>query len=1267
MLRSITELFAKLKYSPKLFDEIYYLEQNPDVVKAGISALLHYRRFGWLEGRNPHPLFHGKWYQNQIANLVVEPVNPVEHYENGGWRRLISPHPLFSVEYYFEKRPDVRGADREPVVHFIQHGWREGSNPHPMFDVEFYLSQLPNFASLNVDPLTHYLTIGWKQGLRPSEAFDASGYLYAYPDVGASGMNPLVHYVLYGEKEGRNPFRRSAGTPASGAGPEIKPALPEYEKIAVSDLCRRNAEILFAISGGRSPKQNLRTSEVNLGYAKLGLLGTEAGPTVEAMRCSLRYASAHQGPSPTEMLMGLGITPEKTINEGSLPSNPVPILNRYNLGRLEVTRRFELDPSRSGTCRFGPTISILMPVYKTPIIFLERAILSVLFQTYANWELLIVDDCSNEPGVEELVRHYTTVDPRIRASFSRRNGGISAATNAALEMARGSYVGLLDHDDMLTRDALEKVADRLAADSKIDLVYSDECKIDVYDVVDDLFHKPDWSPLALLNCLYTGHFSVYRKAIIEEVGGFRSQFDFSQDYDLALRVAEKTPNVSHIGECLYGWRMIAGSAAAGDKPDARLSNVAALQDAADRRGYNGVAVALPAANRVRRSLGVERPLVSIIVPSDNAVNIKNTVQSIEAQTAYEDYEIVIVTNSALIAAHSFEIASEKARSVVYDKPYNFSDKCNAGASDAKGDYIIFFNDDVRVISPDWIEGILECLTLPGVGVVGPKLLYENGTIQHAGMVTGVRRLVGTAFHTFPSQTTAYFNLAQSVRETSLICGACLAMPIHVFNEIGGFDTRNMPIAHSDVDLCFRVREQGYSCVYTPHVELTHIGHVSIGAVEEEIKKKAKKFEKDKADIFLLKRWGEYCERDPYFPPKMRDLIYIDSQEPFRYFPPTRRLELNGSDVLIFSHDLSGSGAPKIVFDIARLLVEQGCFVVVISPEDGVFRNRLLEIGVHVIVEPLALSGHDSITSLGKNFDLIIANTAVCWPVLHQLHSHVSVYWYIHETQLIDHLANVYPGFLDAFKYATAVWVGSALAGDVLRRYGIASAILEYGVEDPHESLHFQVNRFESDKVTISVLATYEPRKGQDLAILGYLAMPEEYRRRCRLCLAGRVNDDHFRKDIEALAAGDDTIYFEGELDFSSYLDRLSTSDIVVCSSRDDTLPLVSLNALAEGKILICSQETGTSKYIQDGISGFVLSYNHPDEIAATLTRALDNIQNWEEIGRSARNVFLENFSRQRFRSCILKELGLAEVPSSVGDFGAIPDESVYRDDRKLAN
>ena len=476
-------------------------------------------------------------------------MNPLMHYIVCGAREGRDPHPVFDTKYYLEKNPEAVASGINPLAHYVLRGAKEGRDPHPLFDTGFYLEKNPNVAASGVSPLAHYMLHGAKEGRDPHPLFDTKFYLEQNPDVAASKINPLVHYILYGSKE-----CRCCRPPPTEPG--IKPPLlnPGRE-FSVSELCRRNARIASAVRAlrtrnfGKHGAQNeFRLDELALLSVKLDLIGGNTNESVpgQVLGSGLRNAIAEEEPAPAleDMLLGIGVTPQKTITEADLPAYSVPILQRYDRGRLETTRRFELDPSRAGNITDGPTISILMPVYNTPAVFLERAILSVLFQTYANWELLIVDDGSTRKDVEPVIKYYAGADKRIKTDRFELNQGISAATNGALRMATGAYVGLLDCDDMLTGDALEKVSERLNDDAALDFVYSDECTIDTYDVVDWLFHKPDWSPLLLLNFMYTGHFSVYRKELVERVGGFRSEFDYSQDYDVTLRIAERTAKVS---------------------------------------------------------------------------------------------------------------------------------------------------------------------------------------------------------------------------------------------------------------------------------------------------------------------------------------------------------------------------------------------------------------------------------------------------------------------------------------------------------------------------------------------------------------------------------------------------------------------------------------------------------------------------------------------------------------------------------------------------
>lgn len=1187
------------------FSEIYHSIQNFS------SRIMRY---------NCRCLFSDSWYKVKYSSARGSDLG-MHHYFSKGWSEGLSPHPLFSVKYYSQASGQFNSIEVEPVAHYLKTGSRANRNPHPLVDLEYYRSQLD--TEIAGDALSHYLKKGWRYGLRITPSFNGDWYLTQYPDVKSADVEPLSHFLTWGYREGRRPTleddaetflrrfnlleeaeiarisasRELNGLPEIGVHPpRLLVEAPDYDRAAT-----RAKEVFDVISAHSSAS-----------CGAIQLSGNEE-----------QDESCDGGASKSGRKLPVDIVPS-VLPKTEQRNHEFPILDRYNKYRLDICERLKLLPEHAGTVSDGPAISMLMPVYRTPEIFLERAILSVLCQKYANWRLIIVDDFSCSAGIDEILRYYCDLDSRITVISSPRNLGISAATNLALAEVETGYFGLIDHDDMLTGDALSLIAEVLEQRPDIDLLYSDECKIDENDIVDDLFAKPDWSPSLLFSCMYTGHFSVYRTELVRRIGGFRSAYDFSQDYDLALRVTDNPLEVHHIERYLYGWRMIEGSAAAGGKPTARISNVAALQDAALRRGIGGNALPLLHCNRLKRSMQSPEPLVSIVIPSDNMDNICDTIDSIEKFTEYRNIEIIVVTNTNIIKSAKNIKRFTKVKFAPFDTVYNFSEKCNVGAGSADGSYIIFFNDDVRVISPDWIESLLEYLTLEGVGVVGPKLLYENGTIQHAGMVTGVRRLVGTAFHTFPSDTSAHFSFAQSVREVSLICGACLAMPKEVFFSVGKFDPVNAGIAHSDVDLCFKVRDAGFRCVYVPFAELTHIGHLSIGAEDKSLKP----FRRDKADIYCMKRWGQFLKRDPYFTAAMRDIVYIDSQEPFAFYPGKSMPEHSGPDVLIFSHDLSRSGAPRVVADMARVLMRSGAFVVVIAPEDGPMREVLSEMGAAVIIDKLALSGNQNVTDLGKNFDFIIANTIVCWRVFEQFEKFVPTYGYVHETELVQKFSTEVYDFRRSMAKARRLWVGSELSAGYLRRLElmVEPLILPYCVAPmPNAPRGKRLGL-----VQIAVLATIEPRKGQDFALEGYLAMPSEFRDRAHLRIAGRVNDRDFEESLHKMCEGAVGVSIEGELDFQEYQKSLMDADIIMCPSRDDTLPLVSLNALSAGKILVCSNEVGTSQYIENGVSGFVLESSRPEEVARVLSDIIEGIDDLDDVRSRAREVYENNFTERQF-------------------------------------
>ena len=702
---------------------------------------------------------------------------------------------------------------------------------------------------------------------------------------------------------------------------------------------------------------------------------------------------------------GLAATLARFRNYGAaLPGLPPEALieARYAVVRAEIASRLAVMPpvpAGSSDIADGPLISLVMPTYRVPIDLLDRTIASVSRQSYPRWELCVADDGSDQTALADRLRQHAAREPRIKLHLSATNSGIAAASNQALALASGAFVGFLDHDDLLTQDALRCVAEAIVAEPDIDILYTDECKIDDRDQPHDIFCKPDWSPVLLFNGMYLGHLAVYRRTLIEDLGGLRSRYDFSQDYDLALRATERPVKVHHIERVLYGWRMAPGSGAVGDKPFARASNIAALQDALDRRGYPAEAVALPRVNHARWQRAALTGKVSIIIPSDDADRILESIRSIRRGTDYADYELLVVSGAAIADAVALAADASDVRFVRYDAVFNFSAKCNAGAAQATGEYIIFHGDAVRVITPDWIETLLACLRIDGVGAVSPKLLYEDGTIRHAGSVSGVRRLIGTAFHRFPADTGVYFNFAQSVREVSSLSGACLVMPARLFRALNGFDTTNTPICHSDVDLCFRLRQAGYRCVYVPHTTLRYTGYQALAVRNPDVASQGAVC-KDKADIHLLRRWPTFLARDPFYPPAMKALLYADSPQDFDIYPASPAGKRTGLDILILSHDLSGGEASRITHDMATLLCRAGHFVIIMSPNDGAVRHDLVAAGVTVLIDKLLLAQYDDLHEFARNFDRVIANSVVPWPAVLQLARVVEVCRDVHEANLI---------------------------------------------------------------------------------------------------------------------------------------------------------------------------------------------------------------------------------------------------------------------------
>ena len=891
-----------------------------------------------------------------------------------------------------------------------------------------------------------------------------------------------------------------------------------------------------------------------------------------------------------------------------------------------------LEAQRQAAAQFPvrPKISLLLPVHNTPANFLKEMLASVSAQTYDNWELCIVDGGSDRPVTVLTLQEWIAREPRIRLERLEENLGISENSNRALGLATGDFIACIDHDDLLAPFALYELATAIGAFPDAEIFYSDEDRMSAEGRRHTPFFKPEWSPELLCSFMYIGHLTAYRRSLVDGIGGFRKEFDLSQDYDFALRATDRARRVQHIPHVLYHWREHPASGSAGGKPDARKSNLAALGDAMRRRNLPADIIEYPTANRARLKVA-SWPRVSVIVPTDSPTRAQICLRDLPRATKYPDLEIVVVTNSGLVESlRILKPPGATVRLVAYDKPFNFSDKCNLGAEAASGERLIFFNDDVETAQPNWIQNLIEPLENPEVGAVSPKLLYATGRIQHAGLVLGVRGLVGTAFHERAADSTEHFNLAQSLRDVAALSAACLAVRRHDFFRLGGFDAINTPIAHSDVDLCFTIREAGLRCVYTPYATLSHAGHASIAAEE---KKEARRG-RNKASIFLLKRWARYATHDPFFPDNMRDWLYSDSPTTIRMVARDRPASISSSpDLLFVSHDLSLSGAPMMLFHAAQWCQQNGNFVVVMTPRGGRLTAKFEEQGIPVIIDPLVDTGHESFARFARDFDSIIANTILSAAVVHAMRKEdVPIAWWIHEPGSVgEHFIRGDARIRAALPLADVLIAPSERTATLYRTFNdrstrcVRNAIPDLGArQEKNDGDGTRPLRF-------LLLGSVEPRKGQDVFVQALALLPRELQKAARFQIAGRILDPDFWAAVEPVARTLKNFSVRGALNHVEAIELMRGADVVISASRDEAMPTITiLEAMSLGKALIATTVGGAREVLVEGENALLVRPEAPEALASAIRRLIEDRALASELGEKARATYEKNFTMKRF-------------------------------------
>lgn len=537
-----------------------------------------------------------------------------------------------------------------------------------------------------------------------------------------------------------------------------------------------------------------------------------------------------------------------------------------------------------------PLISVLLPTYNTPDKWLRQAIDSVRSQLYTNWELCIADDASTQPQVRTTLEEYQRLDPRIKVAFREYNGHISVASNSAFQLASGDFVALLDHDDELPEHALYMVAAALNENPDLDLIYSDEDRIDVRGRRFGPYFKPDWNPALLTGQNLISHLGVYRTALVRSVDGFRKGYEGSQDWDLALRISEIIPasHIYHIPHVLYHWRAVAGSTAMTieEKPYALQAAETSLRGHLERTRQNGSLSQIAEVHfRIQYQIPSPPPLVSIIITTHNGLPpLRRCIENLRNITRYSPYEILVIDNQSddletLNYLGQIEGAGI-ARILRLNLPSNLSAITNLAVKAAKGSFVCLINKHIEAISEVWLDEMVGQAAQPKIGAVGAMIYRPDNTIMHAGLLLDTKKIIFNPYSGYPRGTLGNIGRACLAQNMSAVTSACMLVRKDIYEEVGGLNEESLPAAFNDVDFCLRVLEHGYRNLWTPFAELYY--NESATPNPEDTSENRQRFPKEIA--YMRSRWGCLLANDPAYNPNLA----LDSSWPTFASPRSKK-------------------------------------------------------------------------------------------------------------------------------------------------------------------------------------------------------------------------------------------------------------------------------------------------------------------------------------------------------------------------------------------
>jgi GT2 family glycosyltransferase len=895
----------------------------------------------------------------------------------------------------------------------------------------------------------------------------------------------------------------------------------------------------------------------------------------------------------------------------------------------------------------GPLFSIAVPAYNTPEKYLRELLDCLQQQLYPRWELCIADDASPAPHVRQMLEAAARQDPRIKSVFRQENGHISRATNSALDVATGDFVALLDHDDLLPHDALLHVAEAIVRQPTASYLYTDEDKIDDTGRRFDPQFKGAWSPEMAITHNYTHHLTVIRRTIVEQAGRLRPEFNGAQDLDLFLRCWElmDAKDVVHVPFIGYHWRAHAESTATRGDQKGYLFAAArnGIAEAVARRGLRAEPILPEFARQYALCLHQlkwsadllrENP-VTIVIPTKNRVDLLRTCLDALARTTPRDsVKVVVVDDNSEDAdtlAYLRELpARADLRVEVIPAPasgegFNYSRLVNLGTARADTPLVLHLNNDVEALTPGWLEDMAGWLSVPGVGVVGAKLLYPDGTINHAGIsLSHEDGLAHVLFERQPAEDLGWLFLPQAARNVAAVTGACLLTRTDLYKQLNGFDEQKLRVAYNDVDYCLRAGAAGFRSVITPQAVLRHIGSASRGNTYAE-----------REHVEYIARHGGYRDRYHsealHFPPHNLPLNpyhqrYAQTARPFR--------------AVAITPNLNYEGAPIFLFELARYLAEQpGVQITVASAADGPLRARFEQAGLKVeIWDSAALSGAVTPAAFQtalKNFagarswehaDLFICNTLLSWWGVHlAAHLGKSSAFYIHESNAVKRFFQpTLPSLMhetveEALRLATRV-VFTARATRAIHEelnlndnFRTLASWVDFARIDAFAAAHDQValrrkHGLDPDAVLVVNIGSVCERKGQHIYIRSIDLLGKELPtlfpgKKIQWVMVGAREGlymETLREDIALMGLHDVKIFNETPDIYDFY----RFADLLVCTSFEESFPRVLLEGMVFGDRIVSTDVNGIAEMLTNTDEAYLVPAGDQFKLAAALKRAL---------------------------------------------------------------